>query len=38
VQASEDFMEDLTEALAAGHDRSSPEVAAVRAAHGWKPV
>jgi quercetin dioxygenase-like cupin family protein len=34
----EHFMEDLTEALAAGHDRSSPEVAAVREAHGWKPV
>jgi hypothetical protein len=30
-------MEDLTEVLAAGHDRSSPEVAAVREKHGWIP-
>ncbi len=33
----EHFMEDLTEVLAAGHDRSSPEVAAVREKHGWIP-
>jgi len=30
-------MEDVTEALAAGYDRSSPEVAAVREKHGWIP-
>ncbi len=34
----EHFMEDLSEAFAAGYDRSSPEIAAVRQAHGWKPV
>ncbi len=34
----EHFMEDLMEALAAGHDRSSPQVAAVREAHGWIPA
>lgn len=33
----EHFMEDLMEALAAGHDRSSPEVATVRDQHGWRP-
>jgi quercetin dioxygenase-like cupin family protein len=33
----EHFMEDLTQALAAGHDRNSPEVAAVRQKHGWIP-
>src|SRR5688500_2993611 len=34
----EHFMEDLTEALAAGHDRGSPEVAAIRERYGWVPV
>jgi len=34
----EHFMEDLTEALTAGHDRSSAEVAAIRARHRWEPV
>jgi quercetin dioxygenase-like cupin family protein len=34
----EHFMEDLMEVLAAGHDRSSPEVAAVREKHGWTPA
>jgi mannose-6-phosphate isomerase-like protein (cupin superfamily) len=33
----EHFMEDLMEVLAVGHDRSSPEVAAVREKHGWTP-
>ena len=33
----EHFMEDLMEVLAAGHDRSSPEVAAVREKYGWVP-
>jgi len=33
----EHFMEDLMEVLAAGHDRSSPQVAAVRERHGWVP-
>ncbi|GAC1601275.1 MAG: hypothetical protein NVS3B21_28790 [Acidimicrobiales bacterium] len=31
------FMEDLTEALVAGHDRSSPVVAEIRQRHGWVP-
>jgi len=34
----EHFMEDMSEALAAGHDRSSPEVATIRRAHGWEPT
>lgn len=34
----EHFMEDLSEALAARHDRSSHEVAAIRRAHGWEPT
>lgn len=34
----EHSMEDMSEALAAGHDRSSPEVAAIRRAHGWEPT
>jgi hypothetical protein len=34
----EHFMEDLTEALAAGHDRSSAEVAKIRAKHRWEPA
>src|ERR687883_1582564 len=34
----EHFMEDLMEVLAAGHDRSSPKVAAVREKHGWMPA
>lgn len=33
----ETFMEDIMEVLSAGHDRSSPEVAEVRARHGWRP-
>jgi quercetin dioxygenase-like cupin family protein len=33
----EHFMEDLTEVLAAGHERTSPEVALVREKHGWIP-
>jgi hypothetical protein len=31
-------MEDLMEVLAAGHDRSSSEAAAVREKHGWLPT
>jgi quercetin dioxygenase-like cupin family protein len=34
----EHFMEDLMEVLAAGHDHSSPQVAAVREKHGWTPA
>jgi quercetin dioxygenase-like cupin family protein len=34
----EHFMEDLMEVLAAGQDRGSPEVAAVRAKYGWIPA
>jgi quercetin dioxygenase-like cupin family protein len=34
----EHFMEDLAEALAAGHDRSSAQVAAIRAKHQWEPA
>jgi quercetin dioxygenase-like cupin family protein len=34
----EHFMEDLMEVLAAGHDRSSSEVAAVREKYGWMPT
>ena len=34
----EHFMEDLMEVLAAGHDRSSSEVAAVREKYGWIPT
>lgn len=34
----EHSMEDMSEALAAGHGRSSPEVAAIRRAHGWEPT
>lgn len=34
----EHFMEDLSEALAAGLDRSSPQVAEIRARHGWVPL
>jgi hypothetical protein len=30
-------MEDMSEALAAGHERGSPEMAAVREKHGWIP-
>jgi hypothetical protein len=33
----EHFMEDLMEALAAGHDRASAEVSAIRDKHGWEP-
>jgi quercetin dioxygenase-like cupin family protein len=33
----EHFMEDMSEALAAGHERGSPEMAAVREKHGWIP-
>jgi len=34
----EHFMEDVTEAFAAGYDRSSAEVAAVQAKHEWEPL
>ncbi len=34
----EHSMEDMSEALAAGHDRSSPEVVAIRRAHGREPT
>ena len=32
------FMEDLTEVLSTGHDRTSAEVSAVMTKHQWQPV